>query len=146
MKKILIALGLLQALHASEAEVFEGREGFHFAAGMTAGVIEIHPYMVPLLSLDLGYNFTETFALNMTMKTILMVNFVGLEAKLYDKESSDTWFVTTAVNREYIIADGPIENMYGAGVGYAVKNVELELSAMGRKGKAAGFLTYKYIW
>lgn len=146
MKKTLILLTLLQYIQASEIEVFEGRKGFHFGLGITGAVIETDPYVLPLLSLDLGYNPTETFALNITTKTILLVNFVGIEAKLYNNESSDTWFVTTAVNREYAMGDSPIEDMYGAGIGYAVKNVEVVLSVTGNSGEVAGFLTYKYIW
>jgi len=148
MVKILLvlSLGYVTQAWASGTIVDFERKGFHFGLGGTAAIIEVDPHMLPLLSVDLGYNFTENFALNMTTKTILLVSFVGLEAKLYTKESNDTWFVTTAINREYSIGEGPIENLYGIGVGYARKNKEIELSATGRKGKGAVFLTYKYIW
>ena len=148
-KTLLLMLSLGYATHvlASEENTFDfERKGFHFGLGGTAAVIEVDPHILPLISLDLGYNFTETFALNVTAKSILLVNFVGAEAKFYAEESNDTWFVTTAINREYSMGEAPIENMYGAGVGYARKNVEIELNATGRRGKAAGFLTYKYIW
>jgi len=149
IKILFVVLGLGYATHmlASEESTLDfERKGFHFGLGGAIAIIELDPHILPLLSIDVGYNFTENFAFNMTTKTILFVSFVGLEAKLYTKESNDTWFVTTAINREYSIGEGPIENLYGAGVGYARKNKEIELSITGRKGKAAGFLTYKYIW
>ena len=151
MSKILLLL--LGIASTTQAEALDdtldfNRKGFHFGLGAsvaTTHMIESEKSTIPLLDLDIGYNFSENFALSITTKNLFTIGYVGIEAKYYLYENTDTWFVTSAMNRRYEGYHTPI-NVYGGGIGYAMKNDELELSIASRKKESAGFLTYKYIW
>ncbi len=146
---LLLTLGYTTHAWASENNTLDfNRKGFHFGLGASMAIvhmIESDKSTLPLLNLDVGYNFSENFALNITTKNILITGYIGIEAKYYLYENPDTWFTTTALNRRYDAYHKPVY-VYGAGIGHAIKNYELELSATGRKKEFAGFLTYKYFW
>ena len=143
---VILSLGYTTTLWSLDDNVLDfERKGFHFGLGIVGAVIETDPHVLPFLALDVGYNFTETFSLSVTSKTSFAL-LVGVEAKLYTKESADTWFATIGLNRLYGIGSEHGETLFGAGVGYALEHAEVEVSVAFNKEGAICLLTYKYIW
>ena len=109
MKKTLILFILLQYIHASEIEPFEGRQGFKFGLGVAAlGGCEKEEIWdkenfvgtkrsceaLPLLDLEIGYNISNQFGLSLDVKTLLLLSAMGIKAKYYMEDARDTAFVS----------------------------------------------------
>jgi len=154
---VILSLGYATQVLASEESTLDfEREGFHFGLGTGASIktddikdVFLDLEVVPLLSLDMGYNFTDTFALNLISRNILRV---GVEAKLYNSKSTNTWFETVSINRLYVFDRENSIPSYSAGLGYAWEHYEIEIGVTYSKkyenlGKTDGLiLSYKYIW
>ena len=110
MKNILGMLMLINLLHASEVEIFEGREGFKFGLGVVVvgscwkeeewdekgeNIVDRERYCgaLPLLDLELGYNISNKFGLSLDMKTLIIGSLVGIKAKYYMQDAKDTAYV-----------------------------------------------------
>ena len=110
MKKTLILFILLQYIHASEVEIFEGREGFKFGLGIAAlggcekeeildeegNFVDTEKYCeaLPWLDLEIGYNISNQFGVSLDVKTLLLVSTMGIKAKYYMKDARDTAFIS----------------------------------------------------
>ena len=107
MRNVLFILTLINVFNVSEAEPFEGREGFHFGLGATVlGACEKEEwngeemqgekncYTVPMLNLGFGYNFKNQFEISLDTKTLIFASLVGIKAKYYMKDEKDTAFVS----------------------------------------------------
>ena len=110
MKNILGMLMLINLLHASEVEIFEGREGFKFGLGVVAiggcekeeiwdeagNFVDTERFCgaLPLLDLEIGYNISNQFGLSLDLKTLLLASVMGIKAKYYMEDARDTAFIS----------------------------------------------------
>ncbi|RUM76859.1 MAG: hypothetical protein DSZ12_01155 [Sulfurovum sp.] len=166
-KQIWIALVLLQQLHASGTDTFEGRKGFLFGIGIVAiggcGKDDIWDESgeniigtdtscgaIPLLDLGLGYHFSKQFALSLDIKTLGIATLMGIKAKYYLEDEKDTSFVSITGGALNVggVHSGFIGSYNNIEWGYAYEHNEFSLGIGAPYGDSTILLHlgYKYVF
>ena len=153
MKNILGMLMLINLLHASEVEIFEGREGFKFGLGVAAlGGCKTKRSCgaLPLLDLEIGYNLSNQFGLSLDVKTLLLASVMGIKAKYYMEDARDTAFVSITGGALNVgnVHSGFIGSYNNIEYGYAYGGNEFSIGVGVFHGESSTLfhLGYKYIF
>ena len=157
---------LINLLHASEVEIFEGREGFKFGLGVAAlGGCEKEEIWdkenfvgtkrscgaMPLLDLEIGYNISNQFGLSLDVKTLLLVSVMGIKAKYYMEDARDTAFVSLTGGALDVggghSGPGAISyNHVSYGYAYGGNEFSIGVGALYGESSASFHIGYKYIF